>query len=121
MNLRTSARIVRSPRQVPQVRSPNPSKRPMTAQEEALLVAPLSRLLAYVKPRKSTVHTPKNIYVVQEYLQISLVPQVLPLIGDMFGSLPSIKFDDHDLENEDTFPDLAPNLYLERVLYDNVP
>ena len=39
----------------------------------------------------------------------------------MFGNIPAIKFNDHDLANEDTFLDLAPELYLEWVLSDNVP
>lgn len=39
----------------------------------------------------------------------------VPFNRDIFGSLPSIKFDEHDLANEDAFLDL------EKVLYDNVP
>lgn len=39
----------------------------------------------------------------------------------MFGNIPLVKFDDHDLANEETFPNLVPELYLEQVLYDNVP
>ena len=65
-------------------------------------------------------HVPKNVDVVRAYLQIPLVPTEVPLIGDMFEGLPSLKLDDHDLANLDAFPTLAPELYLERVLYDNV-
>ena len=66
------------------------------------------------------VYTPKNIDVFCSYIQILLVLDEVTIIGDMFGSLPSINFDDHDLANIEAFVELAPELYLERVLYDIV-
>ena len=49
-----------------------------------------------------------------------LVPEEVPQLGGMFGHLPHIKFDDHDLGNQDAFPSLALELYLERVLEDDL-
>ena len=51
---------------------------------------------------------------------MSLVPDEISIIGDMFGNLPSIKFDDHNHANIEAFLELVPELYLERILRDIV-
>lgn len=51
---------------------------------------------------------------------MSLSPQDVPLLCQMFGKTPQVNFDNYDLSNEATFPELAPENYLERVLYDDV-
>ena len=55
----------------------------------------------------------------QDYVQISLTPGEVPIIGEPFVKLHEVKFDDHDLANLEAFPKLASELYLERVLEDD--
>ena len=45
------------------------------------------------------IRAPKNVDVVHTYFQMSLVPTEVPVHGEMFGSLPLLKLDDHDLRN----------------------
>lgn len=49
-----------------------------------------------------------------------LIPGKVPIFGESFGKLHTIKFDDHDLANPEAFLEWAPELYLERVLEDDV-
>ena len=50
-----------------------------------------------------------------------LTPGEVPIIGEPFGKLHEVKFDDHDLSNLEAFLELAPELYLERILeYDGI-
>ena len=46
---------------------------------------------------------------------MSLTPEEVPIIGEPFGRLHEVKFDDHDLANFEAFPELAPELYLDIV------
>ena len=46
---------------------------------------------------------------------MSLTPGEVPIIGEPFGHLHEVKFDDHDLANFEAFPKLAPELYLDTV------
>ena len=105
---------------MPQARSPNPSKRHLSSQEEARLAEPISWLPPYVRPLWSLVRMPKNIDGMHAYLQMPLILGEVPIIGESFGKLHMVKFDDHDLANLEAFPELAPELYLERVLEDDV-
>ena len=116
----TSPRNVKSPRMVPQECSPNSTKRPLSTKEEARIVEPITWLLRYVRPRKPLVRTPKNLKCLHSYMQIPLILGEVPIIGEAYSKLSSIKFDDHDLANLEAFPELAPELYLERVLEDDV-
>ena len=60
-------------------------------------------------------HTPKNLDGLITYLQMLLTPGEVPIIGEPFGRLHEVKFDDHDLANFEAFPELAPKLYLNTV------
>ena len=46
---------------------------------------------------------------------MSLTPGVVPIIGEPFGCLHEVKFDDHDLANFEAFLELALELYLDTV------
>ena len=48
-----------------------------------------------------------------------LIPQAVPINGDVFGKIPLVKFDDYDLANEEMLPELAPKYYIECMLYDD--
>lgn len=74
----------------------------------------------YVKPWNPFAHNSQNLNAVQDHLQIPLFPQDVPVVREMHDMLPQMKFDDYDLATEVTFPELAPENYLEGVLYDNV-
>ena len=39
----------------------------------------------------------------------------VPVIGEPFGRLHEVKFDDHDLAYLKAFLELAPELYLDRI------
>ena len=73
------------------------------------LVAPFGRL-----HRPSTC-TPKNLDGLITYLRMSLTSGEVLIIGEPFGRLHEIKFDDHDLANLEAFPNLVPELYLEQI------
>lgn len=120
--LRTSPRNVTSPRQATKDRLPmgEPTKRPMSATEEAMLIDPISWWPPYFNLRRPSMHMPKTVDVVRYYISMPLIPQVIPFIEDVFGNISLVKFDDYDLENEETFLDLALEYYLDRVLYDDV-
>lgn len=44
-----------------------------------------------------------------------LTPGEVPIIGELVGKLHEVKFDDHDLENIEAFPELGPVLYLDSI------
>lgn len=81
---------------------------------------PINWLPPYVRPRRPSVHTPKNLDGMCAYLQMPLILGEVPIIGESFGKLHTVKFDDHGLVNLEVFPELALELYLERVLEDDV-
>ena len=63
---------------------------------------------------------PKNLEGMHSYLQMPLILGEVPIISEAHGKLTSIKFDDHDLANLEVFPELAPELYLETILEEDV-
>lgn len=60
-------------------------------------------------------HTLKNLDGLITYLQMSLTLGEVPVIGEPFGRLHEINFDDHDLGSLEAFPKLAPELYLDAI------
>lgn len=76
------------------------------------MVEPINWLPPFVQPRKPSTCTLKNLDGLCTYLQMPLTPSEVPIIGEPFGKLHEVKFDDHDLENLEAFPELAPKLYL---------
>ena len=63
---------------------------------------------------------PKNLEGMCAYLQMPLISGEVSIIGEAHGKLTSIKFDDQDLAKLEAFPELAPELYVERVLEDDM-
>ena len=59
--------------------------------------------------------TPKNLDSLISYLQTPLTPGEVPVLSDPCGRLHEVKFDDHDLENFEAFPELAPELYIDMI------
>ena len=59
--------------------------------------------------------TSKNLDSLITYLQMPLTPGEVSIISEPFRRLHEIKFDDHDLASLEAFPELAPELYLERI------
>ena len=112
---RTSPRNVKSLRTTLQARSPKPTKQPIPAQEEAQVAEPINWLPPLVRPRRPSTHTPKSLDGLRTYLKMPLTPGEVPVIGEPFGRLHEVKFDDHDLANLEAFPEWAPELYLHRI------
>ena len=100
---------------MPQAHSPKLAKRPLSAQEEAQGAEPINWLPPFVRPRRSSTHTPKSLDGLRTYLQIQLTPGKVLVIGEPFGRLHEVKFFDHDLANLEAFTELALELYLDRI------
>lgn len=87
----------------------DPTKRPMSATKEvALFVEPISWLPKYVKLCRPYVKAMKDVYMVRDYLQITLILEVVTFEGDIFGNMSLVKFNEYDLANEKEFLALAP-------------
>ena len=87
--------------------------------DEAQIAEPINWLPPFVRLHRPLTRTPKNLDGLITYLQMSLTPGEVPVIGEPFGRLHEIKFDDHELANLEAFPELAPELYLDRVQEDD--
>ena len=73
-----------------------------------------------MNPSKTATCSSMNFDIIRAYLQMPLFLEEVPLQGEMFGGLPLIKFDDHDLGILGASPSLALELYLEMVMDGNL-
>lgn len=81
-------------------------------------IDPISRLPAYMPPQKSTSKVTKGPNAVKYNVFTLLLPEDIPIEGELLAWIPSLKMEDWDLNDHGKYPQFDLSQYLKFIYYE---